>query len=188
MCLSRSSRPLLAAFVATWTHFALAFGRTARQNPVMALMLPRTRSCFVCGVNNPLGLNLGFEVEGDTVVSRFRFLPQHAGFRTAVHGGLIATVLDEAMVWACGVRIRKFTYSAEMTIRYRHTIAPGQEVKVVGAMTANRKNKLFEAKAEIVSANGEILASGTGKYLPVPRNLVGEMLSDFVGDIGKFID
>lgn len=154
----------------------------------MAVTLPRTKSCFVCGINNPLGLNLGFSLDGKTVVSTFKFLPEHGGFRHAVHGGLIATVLDEVMVWACGVQARQLTYSAELTIRYRRTIMPGQEVRVIGIMTANRKNKLFEAKGEILDLNGNLLASGTGKYLPVPRDLVPEMRGDFVGNIGQFID
>ncbi|MCX8109546.1 MAG: PaaI family thioesterase [Verrucomicrobiae bacterium] len=169
-------------------YFQLAFGLLNEQNCFMALTLPRTKSCFVCGVENRLGLNLGFTLEGDTVVATFRFLPEHGGFKHAVHGGLIATVIDEAMVWACGVLCRKLTYSAELTVRYHRTITPGEEVKIVGVMTANHKNRLFEAKAQILNSAGKLLASGTGKYMPVPHDLVPEMRRDFVGDIGQFID
>ena len=56
--------------------------------------LPHTRSCFVCGEANPLGLNLRFETDGRIVHTKFRPRPEHAGFRGVVHGGLIATVLD----------------------------------------------------------------------------------------------
>lgn len=153
----------------------------------MLSMLPRTRSCFVCGLDNPVGLHLGFMVDGENVVARFKAAPEHVGFPNIVHGGLIATVLDEAMVWACGVRAKQFAYCAELTVRYHHTVPAGEEVRVIGTMTANRRNRLFEARAEIVSSNGKVLASGTGKYLPVPEELTDVMQSDFVGDIGRII-
>jgi len=153
----------------------------------MATLLPRTHTCFVCGLDNPIGLNLGFEVDGQKVVARFKAAPQHEGFPKTVHGGLIATLLDEAMTWACGVGAKRLAYCAQLTVRYRRTLAPGEEVRVVSTMTANRKNRLFEAQAEIVAPNGEVLASGTGKYMPVPQELLDDMEADFVGDIRQFL-
>src|SRR2546430_16646152 len=63
------------------------------------LKLPHTKSCFVCGLNNPLGLKLDFETDGQNVRARFVPRTEHVGFRETVHGGLISTVLGEAMVW-----------------------------------------------------------------------------------------
>src|SRR2546429_8548212 len=74
--------------------------------------LPHTKSCFVCGVNNPLGLRLDFETDGEMVRARYAPRPEHSGFKEAVHGGLLFTVLDEAMVWAVGVRGKRFFYFA----------------------------------------------------------------------------
>jgi acyl-coenzyme A thioesterase PaaI-like protein len=55
--------------------------------------------CFCCGVRNPIGLKLEFE---DTPGGRMRthWTPrkEHQGFKDIVHGGLVATVLDEVMV------------------------------------------------------------------------------------------
>src|SRR6266851_3902380 len=67
------------------------------------LKLPHTKSCFVCGLNNPLGMKLDLETDGQIVRARFLPRPEHVGFRETIHGGLISTVLDEAMVWAVGV-------------------------------------------------------------------------------------
>src|SRR6185436_2207270 len=65
--------------------------------------LPHTRSCFVCGESNSAGLNLRFETDGRIVQAHFVPRLEHVGFKATVHGGLIATVLDEIMVWACAV-------------------------------------------------------------------------------------
>ena len=88
--------------------------------------LPRTKSCFVCGESNPLGLRLAFAHEQWRVSTRFQFRPEHVGFKQTIHGGLIATVLDEAMVWACGVGAGQFAYSAEMTVRYLKPVRPNE--------------------------------------------------------------
>ena len=55
--------------------------------------------CFCCGPRNPIGLHLEFEMTPDR---RMRTVwtprPEHQGFKDIVHGGLVATVLDEVMV------------------------------------------------------------------------------------------
>ncbi|MEI2727020.1 MAG: PaaI family thioesterase [Verrucomicrobiota bacterium] len=89
--------------------------------------LPHTHSCFVCGESNPFGLRLRFETDGRVVQTRFVPRAEHIGFKGVVHGGILATVLDEIMVWACAVPTRKFAYCAELTVRYRHPLAPGED-------------------------------------------------------------
>ena len=142
--------------------------------------LPHTHSCFVCGESNPAGLNQRFETDGQTVRARFVPRVEHVGFKATVHGGLIATLLDEIMVWACAVRTKKFAFCAEMTIRFLNPLRPGQEVFATGKL-AQDKRRLFEAKAEIKDAAGLVYATATGKYLPIKDADLEEMATDFVG-------
>jgi uncharacterized protein (TIGR00369 family) len=142
--------------------------------------LPHTRSCFVCGESNPAGLNLRFETDGNIVQARFVPRIEHVGFKGTVHGGLIATVLDEIMVWACAVRTKKFAFCGEMTVRFLHPLKPEQEVLLVGELLQDRR-KLFEAKAEVRDSEGKVYASGTGRYLPIKEVDAAEMATDFVG-------
>lgn len=146
--------------------------------------LPHTRSCFVCGESNPAGLNLRFETDGRVVRARFTPGAAHVGFKQTVHGGLIATVLDEAMVWACAVRTRLFAYCAELQVRFVRPLRPGDSVRVTAELTANRRDRLFEARGELCDAAGVRLASATGKYLPIKEVDAMDMASDFVDDPG----
>lgn len=143
--------------------------------------LPHTRSCFVCGESNPAGLNLRFETDGQVVHSRFVPRREHVGFKTVVHGGLIATVLDEVMVWACAVQTKKFAYCAEMSVRFLNPLTPGREVFAVGELVRNAR-RLFEAKGEIRDAAGVVYATSTGKYLPIKDSEAADMSTDFVGN------
>lgn len=144
--------------------------------------LPHTHSCFVCGESNPLGLNLRFEAEGPIVRTRFTPRPEHIGFKQVVHGGIIATVLDELMVWACVMHAKRFAYCAELTVRFLRPLRPGEEVIAIGELVANRRNRIFEPKGELRDCAGKILAIATGKYLPVPDGELADMAADFVGD------
>jgi hypothetical protein len=45
------------------------------------LKLPCTKSCFVCGLNNPIGLKLNFETDGKIVRASFTPRPEHIGFK-----------------------------------------------------------------------------------------------------------
>lgn len=144
--------------------------------------LPHTYSCFVCGESNAFGLKIRFETDGQLVQARFLPRPEHIGFKQTVHGGIIATLLDEIMVWACAVQTRRFAYCAELTVRYLSPLRPGQEVLVIGELVSNRRNKLFEAKGEVRNHAGLVLASATAKYLPIKETDVSEMLADFVSD------
>ncbi len=148
----------------------------------MDKVLPRTRSCFVCGVSNPRGLNLEFTTDGRQVRARYRPAPEHAGFKGVVHGGLVATVLDEAMVWACGVASGCFAYCAELTVRYRRPVPPGVDLDVMGEQTARPRGNLLLARATLRDPEGRVLAEATGKYMPVPEAARDALLEDFVGD------
>lgn len=144
--------------------------------------LPHTQSCFVCGESNPAGLRLRFETDGRVVQTRFRPRPEHIGFKGVMHGGLIATVLDEVMVWACAVGTRKFAFCAEFTVRFLKPVTPGEEIIATGELGANRRNRIFEATARLHDLSGQTLAEATGKYLPIKAADASEMATDFVGD------
>ncbi len=151
-------------------------------------ILPHTRGCFVCGEANSSGLNLRFETDGRLVQTRFVPRPEHVGFRNTVHGGIIASLLDEVMVWACAVSTKSFAYCAEIKVRYVQPVRPGSSFRAAGSLTLNRRGRIFEAEAELRSEEGAVLAAATGKYLPIGKLEVSEMLTDMIGDVGEIME
>jgi len=144
--------------------------------------LPHTHHCFVCGESNAIGLKLRFTTDGRIVQTRFRLRNAHIGFRGIVHGGLLTTVLDEIMVWACAVPTGQFAFCAELTTRFLNPVRPDDEIIATGELLANRKNRIFEAKAALTNASGQPCAEATGKYLPIPKSDLTGMLTDLIGD------
>jgi uncharacterized protein (TIGR00369 family) len=143
--------------------------------------LPHSKSCFVCGSQNRSGLNLRFFTDGQIVEARFSPRPDHNGFVGVVHGGIIATILDEVMVWACAVRQKRFCFSAEMTVRYLRPVQVGVQITARGELLENKRDRIYLAKGELLSASGEVLASSLAKYMPIQSLDSALLLADFEG-------
>ena len=142
--------------------------------------LPHTKSCFVCGEANPLGLKLRFETDGKIVRAEFTPRPEHTGFKQTVHGGVLATVLDELMSWACAVQTKQWGYCGELNVRFREPARPGSTLIASAEMVENRRGKIFAAKSELRTQDGTVLVTATGKYLPIREPL--DMVDEWVGD------
>ena len=56
---------------------------------------PNSRMCFVCGIENPIGLKLSFYTDDEgRCITRFQPRPEHQGYPGQLHGGIISTLLD----------------------------------------------------------------------------------------------
>jgi acyl-coenzyme A thioesterase PaaI-like protein len=109
---------------------------------------PTFPDCFVCGSSNPSGLHVAFEREGEAG-SRALYTPHpdHVGWPGVVHGGLLFTLMDEAVAWAVTYSgVRAVTGKAE--VRFR---TPGR-VGVPLAVTA----RIIKASRGLVRGRAEI--------------------------------
>jgi acyl-coenzyme A thioesterase PaaI-like protein len=93
-------------------------------------------------------------------------------------------LLDEIMVWACAVQTKRFAFCAELIVRFLNPVRPGEALVASGELVSNRRDKLFEAKAELRDQASLVLATATGKYLPIKPGEVADMLTDLVEDPG----
>ena len=91
---------------------------------------------------------------------------EHIGFEGIIHGGILATVLDEAMVWAATWRIRRFCLCGELMVRFRQGAAPGQQLKIEALVETSRP-RLVETAGKVFDASGKLLVTASGKYVPL---------------------
>jgi len=121
------------------------------------------RYCFVCGEKNPAGLHLRFFLHEGKVFAEFIPLKIHQGYKDIVHGGLISTILDEAMVKAALMQGMP-AVTAEITVRFRNLLLAGEKVIVEAAMLKTNR-KIIEASAVIKKTDETVIAEGTAKLL-----------------------
>ena len=132
---------------------------------------PNSRMCFVCGIENPIGLKLSFYTDDEgRCIARFRPKPEHQGFPGQLHGGIISTLLDETMgrvrtmedIWAMTGRLE---------IKFRKPVPLDQELTIVGELTRSR-SRAYEARGEILLPDGTTLIEGSGMYIRIPDEVV----------------
>ncbi len=129
------------------------------------LWLPRTRHCFVCGLENAEGFRLRLRVEGNVVVADYDAAPADNGYRNIVHGGIAMTLMDEAMTWAAILATRSICVAAEILTRFRRPMPVGDRYRVEGRVVrADRRLVLTEGR--VLDAEGRECSAATGKYMP----------------------
>jgi uncharacterized protein (TIGR00369 family) len=128
------------------------------------------QKCYVCGKQNPAGLGVDFDIDAKNRSIRATFTPSstHQGFEGYVHGGILLTLLDEAMAkLAFSLGIPSLT--AEMTTRFRSPASPGEELLVSGKLVEETK-KLIKAEAKI-QRGAVVIAEATGKLLKIAKSV-----------------
>jgi uncharacterized protein (TIGR00369 family) len=125
------------------------------------------QNCFVCGKKNAEGLQLEFcqSRHGAEIEAKVTFPARLQGWQNTVHGGLLATVLDEAMIKsaaAAGIR----TVSAELTVKYKKPALTGTPYLAAGKVLDTR-GRIVLAESRICDASGTIYARATGKLFKI---------------------
>lgn len=119
--------------------------------------------CFVCGKLNPVGLKLDFSSKDNKIFAEFTLLRNYQGYKDLVHGGIVGSILDEAMIHAA-LAHGKSAITAEMAIRFKNPLQVGEKAFVEAVVTKSG-NRLIEAEACIKGADSRTVAEGRGKFI-----------------------
>lgn len=128
-------------------------------------------NCFACGDANPIGMHLHIELGEGTATTTWAPGPDFVGWEDKVHGGLLATLLDEVMAWAPS-SYDSWAVTAEMNIRYRSPANPGEALVATGRVT-ERRRRIYHVRGEIRGADGRLIAEAEGRFLgasPTEKN------------------
>jgi uncharacterized protein (TIGR00369 family) len=120
--------------------------------------------CFGCGEANPMGMHLEFLLAEDGSVVCLAAVPDtFEGPVGYVHGGIIATLLDEAMSKAVRARgVRAMT--RHMEVDYLRPVQSGAPIRLEGHVTHHEGRKHW-VQARILNDEGTELAKGKGLFI-----------------------
>ncbi len=121
-------------------------------------------SCFACGPDNPHGLRLKFEKNNTgEMIAEWIPEPSTEGFDGIVHGGIVSTVLDEAMPKAV-VAAEVEALTAELRVRFRRHVASGSKVQIRGWIDSRNK-RVIKTEAALTGPDGAELAHAWASFL-----------------------
>jgi len=133
---------------------------------------PNSRSCFICGMENPVGLHLHIYESAPGEVESSYIAPDHfQGYPGVLHGGIVAAIIDEISGRAhmgSDPLDPRFMFTAKIEVKYRRNVPIGRRLKIIGKAGRSRA-KSAEAWAGIYDEEtNELLAEGSTLLIDVP--------------------
>jgi len=133
---------------------------------------PNSRMCFLCGLQNPVGLKLAFydDLESQQVHSEFVIPAEYQGYPGVVHGGIVAAVLDETAgraVMLNGNHDNLFA-TLRLNVRYRLPTPTETALTTVG-WVEKEGGTTTKVGGEIRLPNGTVTAECEALLGPVPE-------------------
>jgi len=125
--------------------------------------------CYVCGKQNPEGMKLEFTVNGREVTTTYRAEKRHQGYMDVLHGGYLAMLMDEVIVYVPFKVLGVWSVTAEMSFRLLKPVKTGQLVQARAFFLgeAAAKDRMFKVGAECTVEDGTVVARCEGKCVRV---------------------
>jgi len=138
----------------------------------MKSKLSNSSQCFGCGSENPLGLQLVFYLnENRQVESQMEIPEQFQGYPGVIHGGIVATILDESIARAAtAADPNRIMLTGKLTTRYRKPAPVGRPLRAVGEVIRDR-GRMVECASYLYDQDGELLAQAEGLMIDLPPEM-----------------
>jgi acyl-coenzyme A thioesterase PaaI-like protein len=138
--------------------------------------------CYACGEMNDRGLHMRFRLEGERTICDYAPCEYQQGYPGRMHGGLVATLIDETMGWAV-YHASAWAATARLNVRFRGPVGLDGPLRIEAWVTRDR-SRLIELRAEVRDGDGRLLAEGDGSFMRLDDRFAGE-LSDIAREVGR---
>ena len=135
---------------------------------------PNSKMCFICGLENPVGLKLRIYQTEPGVIETTYIAPEHfQGYPGVLHGGIVATILDEISGRAHmgDPSAPRFMFTGKLEVKYRKNVPTGKPLKIIGK-AGKTKGKMAEGWAGIYDEEGTLLAEANTLLVNVPEEML----------------
>lgn len=138
----------------------------------MKLFFPHTDSCFVCGDDVPNGLHLKSYYEDGVAKLEFFAIDGIGGYKGVVHGGIIATILDEVMTWASFAfsDYMRLFFTREMVVKYKKPVVMNENYLAVAEFQDEKKGIIF-VRSSLQDSACNIYAQSKASYFPMDEEM-----------------
>ena len=144
---------------------------------------PNSRMCFICGMENPVGLQLKiYEVQQGLIETNYTAPDHYQSYPGILHGGIVATILDEISGRAlmCDPDAPRFMYTAKLEIKYRKNVPTGKQLRIVGR-AGKTKGRMAESWAGIYDELGVLLAECNSLLIDIPKEMMNSVEPAYLG-------
>lgn len=136
------------------------------------LRQPTSLRCFACGKNNPLGLKLEWfnDYENKQIETTFTLSDDYCSYPGTVHGGIIATILDETSGRAILLDndFNRLMVTLKMEVVYKHNTPTNTPLKAVGRVIRDGGSRA-QVEGEIILPDGTVSAKCMSLLFKIPQ-------------------
>lgn len=136
------------------------------------LRQPTSLRCFACGKNNPIGLKLEWfnDYENKQIETTFTLSDDYCSYPGTVHGGIIATILDETSGRAILLDndFSRLMVTLKMEVVYKHNTPTNTPLKAVGRVIRDGGSRA-QVEGEIILPDGTVSAKCTSLLFKIPQ-------------------
>ena len=152
--------------------------------------------CFGCSKRNEIGLHLDFWWNDGKAYSKVKLGREYCGFEGVVHGGIVATLLDEISSWALGFDRTKMSFTLNAKIDYLKIVPVNQELYLVGDVL-EKNGDISKVRSVVLNHEGNALAGCIStwktpdldlmsKLTKVPRDVLEPMVAKLVQPLKEY--
>ena len=136
------------------------------------LRQPTSLRCFGCGKNNPFGLKLQWfnNYEKKQVETEFELDDNYCSYPGTVHGGIVATILDETSGRAIMLNndFARLMVTLKMEVVYKHNTPTHTKLKAVGRVLRDSGGRA-QVEGEIILPDGTVTATCKSLLFKIPE-------------------
>jgi acyl-coenzyme A thioesterase PaaI-like protein len=121
-------------------------------------------NCFGCSRTNACGLQMKFFTDEKSLFS-WLTVPDHlGGWNSLVHGGVLATILDETMGWTAIHFLKKFALTHGISIEFQKPVRIGEEVRVEGRVLEVRGKREAQVEGRLYKDGSTLCVKAVGTF------------------------
>jgi len=120
--------------------------------------------CFACGKDNPIGLRIEFQYDGDVCRAEFTPNENHVGWEDTVHGGIIYSALDDVTANVLYRQGRK-AHTARCEVRYREPLRVGETIRLKGWIEKERGRLIVLRGSAVRIADSTVVADCEASFM-----------------------
>lgn len=132
---------------------------------------PGQNMCFGCGPANQAGLKLTFEEDDEKLYAEWQPSVHFQGYINVLHGGIIATLLDEAGAWCIYVKAGTSGVTSSMTVRYLKPVYISKGAVSIDACLVSREEKSVRLLCHLFDGEGRKCAEADLDYFIYPEDV-----------------
>ena len=120
--------------------------------------------CFGCCPENPIGIHMEFYEDGDDIVSFWNPKTHYQGWVDTMHGGILATIIDETAGWVVFRKLQTTGVTTRLEVKYKRPVMTTEAQVTVRGHVAEIRRNLVTIDVVIENANGEVCIEGRVVY------------------------